>query len=656
MTRLSVLVVGFVLAAPAAVGLAPAAEPIGVTIHADQKRPEANPFLYGQFIEHLGRCVYGGIWAEMLEDRKFFFPIAKDYAPYTGLVDSRFPVVGASPWEILGDPEGVRMATDAPFVGRHAPEIAPGAGIRQRDLGVVDRKQYVGYIWLAAAGNEASSVDVTLAWGDDDGARRTRTLSAAPGEYRKHALSFTAGAGTDKATLEIRVTAGGAARVGTLSLMPADNVRGMRADTLAVLKQLDSPMYRWPGGNFVSGYDWRDGLGPRDRRAPRRNPAWTGVEHNDFGIDEFLDFCRELKTEPLIAVNTGFGDAFSAAQEVEYCNAPADTIGGSWRAKNGHPEPYAVRYWCVGNEMFGPWQLGFMQLSHYTQKHNLVAEAMRGVDPTVKLIGVGCLGGRNPRHDPDEKRGWSRAMLEQCGGAMDYISEHFYVGERKDNPVEHAQRMVNEIRQRAEGHRKLQAELKQLGGRVIPIAMDEWNYWYHPYEYGEAGCVYQLRDALGVAAGLHEYLRNTDVIEMAHYAQTVNVLGCVKTTRTEAFLSTTALPLLLYRRQFGATPVVVSGDHGAAALDVAAALTADGRALTVGVVNPNGEEKTIELAVEAVGVADRARLWRIAGPDPGAFNAPGKQAVAIAGPEEAPFDGTLSVPAYSVSLYRVPLK
>ena len=115
--------------------------------------------------------------------------------------------------------------------------------------------------------------------------------------------------------------------------MPADNVRGIRRDTLALLKQLNAPIYRWPGGNFVSGYDWRDGIGPRDRRPPRTNPAWTGVEHNDFGIDEFLDFCHEIDAEPMIAVNTGFGDDYSAAQEVEYATARADTIGGSWRVE-----------------------------------------------------------------------------------------------------------------------------------------------------------------------------------------------------------------------------------------------------------------------------------------------------------------------------------
>ena len=155
-----------------------------------------------------------------------------------------------------------------------------------------------------------------------------------------------------------------------MSLMPADNVRGMRADTLALLKELDAPVYRWPGGNFVSGYNWRDGLGDPDRRPPRKNPAWKGVEHNDFGIDEYMAFCRMLGTEPYITVNSGLGVVQTAVEELQYANAAATTPMGKLRAENGHAEPYRVRFWAIGNEMYGNWQLGHMPLEKYVQKHN----------------------------------------------------------------------------------------------------------------------------------------------------------------------------------------------------------------------------------------------------------------------------------------------
>src|SRR6185503_15335724 len=131
----------------------------------------------------------------------------------------------------------------------------------------------------------------------------------------------------------------------------------------------------------------------------------------------------------------------------------------------------------------------------------------------------------------------------------------------------------------------------------IPIAMDEWNYWHRDYVYGELGCQYSLADALGVAAGLHEYFRNSDIVYMANYAQTVNVIGCIKTTKTAAFLDTTALPLLLYRREFGTAPLSVTGNQKERALDVAAAKTKDGRAVTIGIVNPQAMPQGISVTI-----------------------------------------------------------
>jgi alpha-N-arabinofuranosidase len=627
-----------------------AAENIGVTIHMQQQGERINPFIYGQFIEHLGRCIYGGIWAEMLEDRKFYFPITPDYDPYVasrGMAEQpRVPVVGRSPWQIIGGDESVQMVREDSFVGEQTPQIAGGSGIRQNDLGLVSGKQYVGYVWLRAP-EGSTQAKIALR-----GARGECAIADVAEQYTKYPFEFTAEESTEQAALEIRIE-GGSCLVGTVSLMPADNVDGLRADTLQLLKQLDAPMYRWPGGNFVSGYDWRDGIGDRDRRPPRKNPAWTGIEHNDFGVDEFIAFCRRLDTEPLIAVNTGFGDDYSAAQEVEYCNGSADTIAGGWRAKNGHDAPYGVRWWCVGNEMFGPWQLGFMQLGHYTQKHNRVAQAMRGVDGSIQLIGVGDLGKINDRHDPSEKRGWSRGMLEQCADTMDLISEHFYVG-AKDDLAEHVQQIPDRIRAKAEGHRRLREQMPALEGKDIRIAMDEWNYWHRPYEYGELGCVYRLRDALGIAAGLHEYYRCSDIIAMAHYAQTVNVIGCIKTTKTAAAFATTGLPLQLYRRHFGVVPLTVTT---AGPLDVMAALTDDGRQVTIGIVNPSDEGATIDLKLDGGELAGPGQGWQIAGDDPMAFNEPGVEPQVTI--QERPVRGApdrLDVAPTSVTVFSLNLK
>lgn len=602
-----------------------------VNLDIDPTKTEApiNPFIYGQFIEHLGRCIYGGIWAEMLEDRKFYFPITGTYDPYTRLQDTDFPVVGASPWEIIGPSDGVAMVSEDVFVGDHSPLVREGTAIRQNDLGVVADHDYTGSIWVRPLTAEVE-VEITLATDDPAKARSsTRLVFSEPG-FTKQAFAFTAAETTDSARLVIRAIKGDCV-LGPPSLMPADNVRGMRRDTLALLKQLNGTIYRWPGGNFVSGYNWRDGVGDRDRRPPRKNPAWTGVEHNDFGTDEFLDFCREIRTEPMIAVNTGFGDASSAAQWVEYCNTRKETSGGAWRMGNGQEEPYDVKYWCVGNEMFGPWQLGFMQLHHYVIKHAEFAKAMWAADPDTVLVGVGDLGRFNPSHDPTQARseiGWSQGMLEHCADQMNMLSEHFYQGRLpwtktgEMDPVAHVALLRDSIRAKAEGHHKLQAELPNLNGRIVPIAMDEWNYWHREYVYGELGCVYDLVDGLGVAAGLHEFFRQSDLIQMAHYAQTVNVIGAIKTTRTEAEMETTGLVLQLYRNHYGTTPLTIDGDFGD--LDVVAALTEDGREMTVGVVNPTSEAATLHVSSPGLTPSGPATRRLIADPDPEAHNTPGK--------------------------------
>jgi alpha-N-arabinofuranosidase len=637
------------------------AAPMELKLDLTKTNAPISPFIYGQFVEHLGRCIYGGIWAEMLEDRKFYFPITVDYAPYKSLQDTPFPVVGASPWQIMGDAAAVTMAKEDAFVGDHSPRLNGGAGIRQRDLGFVAGKTYEGYVWVKPL-NGRAEIEVALVWGDGNADRATVRLKFSGSKYTKKEFALTVNGGSDKGKLEIRALSGDVL-LGPPSLMPADNLNGLRPDTLALLKQLDGTVYRWPGGNFVSGYDWRDGIGDRDRRPPRKNPAWTGVEHNDFGTDEFMAFCREIGTEPMIAVNTGFGDAYSAAQWVEYCNASAKTPAGGWRAKNGNKSPYGIKYWCVGNEMFGPWQLGFMQMEHYTQKHNLVADAMWKVDPAAVLVGVGDLATINKEYDPNQVKSGktcSHIMLEQCADHMSMLSEHFYRGrvpwtqDGRTNLLAHVGMLRESIREKANGHRKLQAGLTNLQGRIVPIAMDEWNYWHREYVYGELGCAYELADGLGVAAGLHEFFRQSDIIQMAHYAQTVNVIGAIKTTKTAAEMETTGLVLQMYRAHFGEIPLRLEQTFGDS--DVSAALTKDGRTLTVAVMNPTSSELELQSSLSGAAVAGTATRWHITGPDAEAHNTPGKPRVVDVQQTDGLAVSSLRVPPLSAAVFRIPLK
>ncbi|HET6568039.1 MAG TPA: hypothetical protein VFG50_08740, partial [Rhodothermales bacterium] len=427
--------------------LAPAAAraQVPVTIDAADTGTPISPYIYGQFMEHLGRSIYGGVWAEMLQDRKFYYDVADRYDPWGEASDPNwdagpFRHLAGSPWRVIGPAGTVTMDTTRAFVGSHTPVVhltGMEAGISQEGLALVAGKQYEGHVVLAGDPG-AAPVQVRLRL--DDGRALTHTIDRVTADYQTVPFSFTAPANSDSARLEIVGTGRGALRIGTASLMPADNVDGFRADVLALLRELNAPIYRWPGGNFVSGYDWRDGIGLRDRRPPRKNPAWTGIEPNDVGIHEFMNLMDLLDAEAYIAVNTGLGTIEDVAEEVQYVNGAADTPLGRLRAENGHPEPYGVTWWAVGNEMYGEWQLGHMPLSAYVDKHRAVTEAMWHVDPDIKLVGVGSMGV------------WSETMLRDAGDHMNAISEHIY---SKDKPdvLAHVRQLADMIDERAAAHR-----------------------------------------------------------------------------------------------------------------------------------------------------------------------------------------------------------
>lgn len=563
----------------------------GITLEVTRTGQPISKYVYGQFIEHLGRCIYGGIWAEMLEDRKFYHPVGHK----------------ESPWKALGDAR-VEMDKHQPFVGQHTPRVQLGekaGGLVQGGLGLLAGKKYAGRIWLSGS-PEAAPLQVSLVWGDGAQKRQTVTVAELGPKFVRTPLEFTAGQASDDGRLEIVASGKGSFSVGTVSLMPADNIEGMRVDTLALLKRLDSPVYRWPGGNFVSGYNWRDGIGDPDRRPPRKNPAWLGVEHNDFGLDEFMVFCRYLGTDPYIAVNSGLGEVQEAVEEVQYANGAPGTPMGKLRARYGHAEPYAVRFWSIGNEMYGGWQLGHMPLAKYVEKHNRFAVAMRRADPSIRLIAVGDAGP------------WSEGMLRSCADHMELISEHFYCQERP-GLYAHVRQIPQSVASKAEAHRRYRRELESLKGKDIRIALDEWNYWYGKHEFGELGTRYFLKDGLGIAAGLHEMARHSDLFFMANYAQTVNVIGCIKTSKTAAAFESTGLVLELYRQRFGTLPVAT---HCSRPLDAQGAWSADRKMLTLGVVNPTLEPAEVPLKIKGAKLKGTATRWQMADRDPMVYNDP----------------------------------
>ncbi len=637
--------------------LALAAEPTDVRVQVDAAAAGApiSPYVYGQFVEHLGRCIYGGLWSEMLEDRKFFYPVTGEapawemFQPGTSSYEGAgvpYELLVRSPWMVIGGRNAVAMVREGAFVGEHSPRVTlPGggraAGLLQERLGLVDGREYVGRIVLAGDAS-AAPLEVSLAWGGGGTTRQTVKITDLGTGFVTHPLRFRSGGTTDDGRLEIVSRGSGAFTVGTASLMPADNVLGFRADTLALLKELDSPVYRWPGGNFVSGYDWKDGIGDPDRRPPRKNPAWKGVEANDVGLHEFMDLCHLIGAEPYVAVNTGKGGPESAAELVEYANGAATTPMGRKRAENGSSRPFGVKLWAVGNEMYGDWQIGHMPLERYVEKHRKVVDAMRAVDPNVQPVAVGAVGD------------WSRTMLGSASSHMSSISEHLYWQDKPDVAA-HVAQAPDAIRRVAEAHRVYRRDIAALKGKDIRVALDEWNYWYGPNEYGELGTRYFLQDALGIAAGLHELFRNSDIYFMANYAQTVNVIGAIKTTATAAEMEPTGLALALYRHHFGTIPVKVSG--APAPLDVAAAWTRDRSALTVAVVNPGAEARRVALDLAGAQVKGVARRFVLTGADRRSFNAPGRvRGVAVVETTVRDGGSTLEAPPLSVVLHVLPAR
>ncbi len=599
-----------------------------IVINTSNKSEPMPVYIYGQFIEHLGRCIYGGIWAEMIEDRKFWY----------------VPGVRESAWRISGEKTLFSMENRDPFTGEQTPVLAvennKKAILFQENLGLKENLDYSGRIVLKAS-NKVQKVLVTLKWDDKT---EVVEISGLTNKYSTYPLKFRSTVLVHDAVFSIEPVGEGKLWVGTVSLMPSDNIEGFRTDVLALLHELNSPVYRWPGGNFVSGYNWRDGIGDRDKRPPRKNPAWQGVEANDVGIHEFMKFCELLNTEPYIAVNAGLGNSDEAMAEVQYTNGDAATPMGKLRGSNGHEKPWNVKFWSIGNEMYGNWQLGHMSTEEFVKKNNDFADRMRSVDPNIKLIAVGDLGD------------WDKMILANCADKMDYVSEHFYKQDYHGGGLmTHVKQIPDAIREKAAAHREYRQTIPSLKGKDIRICMDEWNYWYGPHIYGELGTRYFYRDAMGIAAGLNEYSKNSDIIYMANYAQTVNVIGCIKTNTTHSVFDATGQVLKLYRHKFGYIPVGISGETRP--FDIGATLTTGGDTLTVSVVNPTWEEVRFPLSVSGSNTSSDIEIWRITAPDDMSTNEPGRvPVVIIEGPEASKFSNRLKVGPASITIFRIPLK
>ncbi|MBA3380218.1 MAG: alpha-N-arabinofuranosidase [Chloroflexia bacterium] len=315
---------------------------------------------------------------------------------------------------------------------------------------------------------------------------------------------------------------------------PLSDGQHFRKDVLAALKPLQMPILRWPGGNFVSGYTWTDGIGPVDERPRRLELAWHDVESNRFGTDEYIAYCRELDTEPFICVNMGTGTMEEARSWVEYCNGTSDTYWANLRRENGHPEPYNVKYWGLGNEMWGSWQIGALSADDYVRKAIEFAKVMLWTDPTIELVSCGQNG----------SSAWDRTVLEGLARFIRYHSIHIYTG-NADYTENVYQPHIAEWEldnMRAEIDR---VRMQQGTEHEIKVAYDEWNVWYRAHQPERLEEKYDLSDALAVAAYLNVFVRQADVVTVANLAQMVNVIAPIFTSAEGLYLQTIYHPLAL---------------------------------------------------------------------------------------------------------------
>jgi alpha-N-arabinofuranosidase len=326
---------------------------------------------------------------------------------------------------------------------------------------------------------------------------------------------------------------------------------GFRNDVMAAVKELNPTIVRYPGGNFVSNYNWLDGVGPKKERKPRMDLAWHTLEPNTFGTNEFMDYCKSIGTEPYFSVNLGTGTIEEARGWVEYCNVKEGPYFAELRKQHGYPEPHNIKYWSLGNEMDGPWQMGHMNAEDYVKKAREAAKLMVRTSPDIKLIAAGSSNYREGA-DPDH---WNHAILNGLKDVIDYIALHIYVGNPDSNyynfmatPLVLEQRtkvvkgMIDQVMQTA----------NRPGRDPIYIAWDEYNVWYRARR-GKAAIGrnaleerYNLEDALIIASFLNAFVRNADVVKMANMAQLVNVIAPIFTNEKGMFKQTVFYPLQLF--------------------------------------------------------------------------------------------------------------
>jgi alpha-N-arabinofuranosidase len=418
---------------------------------------------------------------------------------------------------------------------------------------------------------------------------------------------------------------------------PEADGAGFRTDVAGLIRELGVPVIRYPGGNFVSGYNWEDGIGPASERPRRLDLAWRSLETNQVGVDEFVPWCRSVGSEPMMAVNLGTRGVDAARNLVEYCNVGSGTAWSDLRRRNGAQEPYGVKVWCLGNELDGPWQIGAKSAHEYAQLAAVTGRAMRRVDPSIELVACGSSHARMPTFGT-----WERTVLEETYSVVDYVSMHSYYEQRGDDRASFLA-CTMDLDRYIEGVVATCDHVRAVGHHTkrINVSLDEWNVWYLKRFVGEQNLeiteaphliedTYNVADAVVVGSLLICMLRHADRVRIGCLAQLVNVIAPI---RTEAggpvWRQTTFHPFALTSRHGRGSvlraevdsPVMDTKWFGDAPVLDATATLDDSGTVTVFAVNRDQDQPvTVSVNVRALPDLVQAQHTALYDDDPDAVN------------------------------------
>ena len=381
---------------------------------------------------------------------------------------------------------------------------------------------------------------------------------------------------------------------------PFADEQGMRKDVIDLVRELDVPVVRYPGGNFVSGYHWEDGVGPKDERPARVEPAWSVIESNQFGLNEFVDWTKKVNAEPMMAVNLGTRGPEDAKNLLEYCNLSGGTYYSDLRRKHGWEQPHNIKLWCLGNEMDGPWQMGHKTAEEYGRIAAETGRMMKMLDPEVELVACG-----SSSLYMDTFGQWEDTVLSESYDYVDYVSLHQYYDNEANNTPDFLastvamDKFINQVIAICDA-----VKAKKRKTKTINLSFDEWNVWYHSKEHDsklerwiqaphQLEDVYNMEDALLVGSMLITLLRHADRVKIACLAQLVNVIAPIMTSDTGAWRQTIYYPFA-YMSRYGRGTVLNTivdvpsypSKHGDAPyLDAVCIVDAEPDTLTVFAVN-----------------------------------------------------------------------